>query len=90
MSRGADALTDEDKHDRKGLGRKLVQAAVSGTDSLIFDLTVRKLRDGDTYWMTTPIDAKGYEAQLKEDLVTLKNYILGNESIDQKSDSFEL
>ena len=90
LDRDADALTDEDKHEQKGLARKLAQAAISGKDSLNFHLTVRKLGNGDTYWLTSPVLAKDYEAQVKDGLVELKDYIMGNEKIEQKSDSFEL
>ena len=90
LEREADVLTDADKHAKKGLARKLAQAAISGKDSLNFHLTVRKLAHGDTYWLTTPVEAKGYEAEVKDMLVQLKDYIMGNERIEQKSDSFEL
>jgi hypothetical protein len=90
LARDADALTDQDKHEKKGLARKLAQAAISGSDSLNFHLTIRKLRDGDNYWFTTPIQAKEYEAVVKQNLVELKEYILDNEKIEQDSDSFEL
>ena len=90
VERGADALTDPDKHDKKGLARKIVQASISGADSLNFHLTVRKLRDGDTFFFTTPLEAKEYEDIVKENLVKLKGYILGNEGVEQKSDTFEI
>lgn len=81
---------DPEKVESKGLARKLAQAAVAGADSLHYHLNIRKLRDGDTYFMSTPIEAKQYEAALKEKLVLLKEYIMGNERIEQTSDSFEL
>lgn len=90
LERDADALTDPEKHEKKGLARKIVQASIAGADSLSFHLTVRKLRDGDTYYFGTPAEAKMYEDDLKQNLVNLKNWILGNEKIEQKSDTFEI
>lgn len=81
---------DPEKHENKGLARKLAQAAVSGADTLHYHLNIRKLRDGDTYFMSSPLEAKTYEAVLKEKLVELKGYIMGNQDIEQKSDSFEI
>ncbi len=81
---------DGEKHESKGLARKLAQAAVSGADTLHYHLNVRKLRDGDTYYMSTPLEAKHYEAALREKLVELKDYIMGNQGVEQASDSFEL
>ena len=79
-----------EKHANRGLGKKLLTAAVSGTDANGFDLTVNKLMKGDTYHFSTPVEAKEYEAALKTALVRLKEWIIGNEGIEQKSDSFEL
>jgi hypothetical protein len=81
---------DAEKHEGKGLARKLAKAALAGADSLHFHLNVRKLRDGDTYFMSSPLEAKNYEAAVKEKLVELKAYILGNQGIEQKSDTFEI
>jgi hypothetical protein len=85
MSHGA-----VEKHANRGLGKKLLTAAISGLDANDYNLTVNKLTRGDTYHFSTPVEAKEYEAQLKEALVTLKGWILGNESVEQKSDSFEI
>lgn len=83
--------TDIEKHENKGLGRKLLTAAVSGTDALHFDLTIGKLMKGeDVYFMATPVDAKSYEAELKERLVLLKDFIVGNAELEQDTESFEL
>lgn len=90
LERECPSDVDVEKHESKGLGRKLMQAAVSGADTLHFHLNVRKLRDGDTYFLSTPLEAKQYEAELKEKLVQLKDYIMGNQGIEQKADSFEL
>ncbi len=80
-----------EKHANRGLGAKLLKAAVSGVDSNHYHLTIGKLmQDEDVYHLSTPIEAKHYEADLKEALVQLKNYILENETIENKSDSFEL
>jgi hypothetical protein len=40
--------------------------------------------------MATPLQAKEYEARLREQLPVLKDYIVENEGVEQKSDSFEL
>ena len=80
-----------EKHANKGLGRKLLSAAVSGTDSLHFHLTVNKLMKGeDTYYLGTPMEAKAYEEELKEGLVKLKNWIVGNAAVETETASFEL
>ncbi len=81
---------DPEKHESKGLARKLAQAAVAGADTLHYHLNIRKLRDGDTYFMSSPLEAKTYETVLKEKLVELKGYIMGNQGIEQRSDSFEI
>ena len=63
-----------EKHENKGMGSRLFKAAVSGTDSLHFHLTVNKLMRGeDVYFLSTPVEAKGYEEDLKNGLVTLKD-----------------
>lgn len=80
-----------DKHESKGLGRKLLTAAVSGTDALHFHLTVNKLMRGkDVYFLSTPVEAKEYEAALKDGLVKLKGWIEGNAEVEQETTSFEL
>jgi len=80
-----------DKHANQGLGKKLLTAAVSGRDALHFHLTVNKLMSGeDVYFVSTPMEAKGYEEELKEGLVKLKNWIVGNAEVEQTTASFEL
>jgi len=80
-----------EKHANRGLGRKLLTAAVSGADANNFDLTVNKLIKGeDVYFFGTPVEAKEYENMLKNGLVTLKNWIVGNAEVEQETASFEL
>ncbi|MEL7275567.1 MAG: hypothetical protein AAGK98_03780 [Pseudomonadota bacterium] len=80
-----------EKRENRGLGRKLLTAAVSGADALHDDLTVRKLMQGvDLYFLGTPMEAKAYEAELKEALVKLKNWIVGNAEVETETASFEL
>ena len=75
----------------KGLGKKLLTAAVSGTDALHFHLTIGKLMKGeDVYFLSTPLEAKAYEDELKEKLVQLKEYIMGNAVVETETSSFEL
>ena len=91
LDRDAPAEVDAEKHANRGVAKKLVTAAVSGLDANHFDLTIGKLMKGtDTYFMHTPLQAKEYEDELRERLPLLKNYIMGNAEIEQKSDSFEL
>ncbi|WP_281855899.1 hypothetical protein [Litoreibacter halocynthiae] len=79
------------KHTNKSLGKKLLTAAVSGVDSLHFDLTVTKLLKGeDVYFLGTPMEAKGYEKELKNGLVNLKGWIVGNADVEKETASFEL
>jgi hypothetical protein len=79
------------KHENKGLGKKLLTAAVSGTDALHFHLTIGKLMKGeDIYFLSTPLEAKAYEDELKEKLVQLKEYIMGNAVVETETSSFEL
>ena len=82
---------DAEKHESRGLARKLATAAVAGIDANHFDLTISKLMKGpDTYYLATPLEAKDYEQRLRDQLPVLKDYIVGNEGIEQKEDSFEL
>ena len=80
-----------EKHANKGLGSRLLKAAVSGTDALHFHLTVNKLMKGeDVYFLGTPLEAKAYETELKEKLVVLKDWIVGNAEVERETASFEL
>lgn len=80
-----------EKHANKCLGGRLLKAAVSGTDSLHFDLTVQKLMKGeDVYFLNTPMEAKAYEEEVKNGLVMLKNWIVGNAEVETESATFEL
>ena len=80
-----------EKHANRGLGRKLLTAAVSGKDANDFHLSVNKLIKGeDTYYLGTPMEAKAYEDELKDGLVKLKNWIVGNAAVETETASFEL
>jgi len=92
MDRDPPADVDAEKHAKRGLATKIMTAAVKGIDANHFALTPGKLLRGtDTYFMHTPIEAKAYEAELKEEVLPrLKTFIVENAEIEQKSDSFEL
>jgi len=80
-----------EKHANRGLGKRLLTAAVSGADANNFDLTVNKLMKGeDTYFNSTPIEAKEYEELVKNGLVNLKGWIVGNAEVEKETASFEL
>ncbi|WP_156788496.1 hypothetical protein [Roseobacter sp. CCS2] len=80
-----------EKHASRGLGRRLLTAAVSGADANNFDLTVNKLMKGpDLYHFAKPVEAKEYEEVLKAGLVTLKDWIVGNVEVEKETASFEL
>lgn len=94
LERGHSADVSDGKamaKDNRGLGRKLLTAAVSGKDANWTDLTINKLMQGpDLYFVTTPLEAKTYEDMLKDGLVKLKGYIEGNQDVEETSTSFEL
>lgn len=94
LERGHSADVSDSKAEAKenrGLGKRLLVAAISGKDANTTDLTINKLMQGsDLYFLTTPLEAKAYEDELKNKLVQLKNYIVGNEGIAETSTSFEL
>ena len=78
-------------HENRGLGRRVLTAAVSGTDALHFNLTISKLLKGeDVYFLNTPAEAKGYEMELREKLVQLKDWIMGNAEVETETATFEL
>ena len=75
----------------RGVGKTLLKAAVSGFDSMSTHLTVTKLMNGeDVFFVSTPMEAKEYEAQLKDGLVRLKGWIEGNKEVETETASFEL
>lgn len=81
---------DGERHEERGLGKRLLTAAVKGGDANHFHLTINKLMKGpDTHHFSTPAEAKGYELELKEALPRLKEYIMGNAELGA-GDSFEL
>jgi hypothetical protein len=91
LERDVPANVDEEKHAERGLLAKVVTAAVKGRDANHFHLTIGKLLNGvDLYALATPLEAKEYEAELKERLTSLKGYIMGNAGIEEKTSSFEL
>lgn len=91
MERDIPADVNADKHENRGMLKKMAIAATSGIDALGFHLTFRKLLNGpDTYFFDTPIDAKNYEVELKQDILpTAKAYLEGNKEVGSE-DSFEL
>lgn len=91
LERGAPSDVDPDKHEERGLGKKLLTAAVKGRDANNFNMTINKLMKGtDTFWFTTPAEAKNYEATLKNDsLPGLKGWLTDNAETGG-SDTFEL
>ena len=94
LERGHSADVSDAKAEAKesrGLGRRLLTAAVSGKDANWTALTINKLVAGpDLFFLTTPLEAKTYEAELKDRLVQLKDYITGNTAVEETSTSFEL
>lgn len=91
LDRPPPADVDAEKHANRGLATKILTAAVKGADANHFGLTIGKLMNGpDTYFVETPLEAKAYEAELRDKLTELKSYIMANEGVEQKSDSFEL
>ncbi len=58
----------------------------------VFDLRIGKFARGETdsYAFATPLEAKQYDAELREVLPRVKEYILQNAEVENKSDSFEL
>jgi hypothetical protein len=80
-----------EKHANRGLGRRLLTAAVSGKDANDFHLSANKLIKGeDIYFLGTPMEAKAYEEELKDGLVKLKTWIVGNSEVETETTSFEL
>ena len=75
----------------RSVGRKLLTAAISGSDALHFDLTVKKLLQGeDVYFFQRPVEAKEYEAVVRERLLELKDWIMGNAELETETLSFEI
>jgi len=90
MERDYPSDVDAERHESRGLARKLATAAFAGADANHFHLTVSKLMKGpDTHHFSTPAEAKMYEADLKEALKRLKGWIEGNAQTGV-GDSFEL
>ncbi|MEJ8560034.1 hypothetical protein QTO30_01415 [Yoonia sp. GPGPB17] len=80
-----------DRHESRGLGKRLLTATVSGADANHHHLTVSKLMKGeDTHYLGTPVEAKEYEESLKQALVTLKSWIEGNAKVETETATFEL
>ncbi|MEM7068327.1 MAG: hypothetical protein AAF478_05525 [Pseudomonadota bacterium] len=92
MERGAPADTDPDKMARRGLATKIAMSAIKGDlDANNYHITFNKLLKGpDTFWFETPIEAKNYVAELKEDILPMtKGYLEANRETTD-ADSFEL
>jgi hypothetical protein len=90
LERDPPADVDAEKHANRGLGKKLMTAAINGRDANHFHLTINKLLHGaDSYAMQTPIEAKAYEEELVERLRDLKGYLEGNAEVGGET-SFEL
>ena len=91
MERDTPVDVNDHKIQNRGLVKKLAIAATSGVDALGFHLTFRKLLKGpDIYYFSTPIDAKHYAAELREEILPLaKAYLEGNKE-NATSDSYEL
>ena len=80
-----------EKRESRSVGRKLLTAAISGSDALHFDLTVKKLLQGeDVYFFQRPVEAKEYEAVVRERLLELKDWIMGNAELETETLSFEI
>lgn len=91
MERDVPVDVDADKFESRGLAKKAYTAATKGTHGNHFHLTIGRLLAGpDVYHFATPIEAKEYEQELREVLPNLKAYVMENEGIEQKTDSFEL
>lgn len=91
MERDYPSDVNAEKHANRSLGRVVATAVVAGRDANHFHLTIGRLLKGpDTYFVSSPIEAKTYEANLMADLEILKRYITENEGITQTSQSFEL
>jgi poly-beta-hydroxyalkanoate depolymerase len=85
------SMNQIEKRESRGLGKTLLKAAVSGYDSMDTNLTVQKLMNGeDTFYVTTPVEAKEYEELIKNGLVNLKGWIEGNAEVEKETATFEL
>lgn len=57
----------------------------------VFNLSIGKLTRGtDSYAFSSPRDAKEYEAEIHDIMPKLKQHIMDNAEIEEKSTSFEL
>lgn len=91
LERGIPADVDAEKHENRGLVKMIATAAIKGREANHFHLTMGKMMDGtDTFFFSTPIEAKEYEEILKAQLPDLKAYIMQNASTDDGGSSFEL
>lgn len=91
LERGAPADVDAEKHANRGLVKLVATAALKGRDANDFHLTfATMLRGPDTYFFDTPIEAKAYIQELKEDTLPLAKQFLEGNKDTASSDSFEL
>ena len=95
IDRSVPADMDPDKVEAKrsgglGMARTLAKAAIKGTDSLTFDLTVTKLLNGtDTYYIGDVLTNKQYIEEIKEAMRQLKHLIEASRETSEET-SFEL
>jgi len=95
MDRSVPADIDPEKVAKKvaspfGIATTIAKAAIKGTDSLTFNLTVSKLLKGtDTYYVGDILTNKNYIEEIKESMKQLKFLIEASEDTAEDS-SFEL
>lgn len=95
-------FTDEEKHiiRERRLGKDVIMERDIPSDkdpakfakvADAFHIRIQDLLRGpDSYALSTPLEAKAYEAELTEKVTLLKSYIDGNRSVEQQSTTFEL
>jgi len=84
------ADVDAEAIESRGLGRKLLSAAVSGADSLNPSLTIQKLLNGpDTHYFESYLEAQEYENEFKTSLKNVKDGMMAHAEGPQDS-TFEL
>ena len=95
IDRSIPADLDPDKVEAKnsgafGIAKNLAKAAIKGTDSLTYNLTVTKLLNGtDTYYVGDVLTNKQYIDEIKEGMTQLKHLIEASQETPEDT-SFEL
>lgn len=95
IDRSIPADLDPDKVEAKnssafGIAKNLAKAAIKGTDSLTYNLTVTKLLNGtDTYYVGDVLTNKQYIDEIKEGMTQLKHLIEVSQETPEDT-SFEL